>query len=1446
MTDGATGIVSIVVAGQEYDIQLEEGKGNYTISGLSARPYTVTAYCRGDENYLISNSSAHFTVNKKNTPIDVVVTNATVGSIEFITVTVDTNASGNILLNINGSTYYSVIEKGVAKFNVTGLLVGNYTAVVTYEGDDCFNTNTTNASIKTEKITTLINITPVGPITAGELITFIIETSENITDLITIEIGEENYQTFIVNGNGTLTVVILENGTYTAAVYYAGDDEYYAAQNSTDFVVNAKLPTEINITVQNITVGDDLTVYVNVTDGATGWLYIVIAGTAYNVELNDSKANITVSNLIPRDYQVTVYYFGDENYLANESSADFTVLKKNSTITANATNVTVGDSVTISVNITEGTTGVVLFDINGNDYYINLTNNQPQLVLNNLPVGNYTVNVIYLGDDNYTSSRTTTKFNVTKVVPDFAIILTDGHDYPFGDNVVVKVTGPEDFTGVAIVYVNSTSGEVVNYTVYINNGEGYLTITKPVVGRYNVTATYQENFKYTSKESNMVGFEVYMNGTELSVNAHNIKVDENETIDIIIGNGEFTGEVTIIFDDNGTEFKAPVSYDAVNNISSAQLNISGFTSGIHYVKAFYVENTVGGRTIVHEGYNEFLVEKIESALTIDEIESILVGENVTIKLNISPEDATGTISLYVNGILYPVDMDNLTVIIPGLGADHYNVQAFYSGNDKYLESNATGSFDVTKNNVTLILGVSSITFGDDELINVTVAPDAKGYVLIKIDDTQYYAEIVDGVARLIIPDMIPGDYNVTATFIGDDKYYGNSTNGSFVLSKIKPTIEINGETIIAGHDEVLNITASDNLTVVIKIEFEGQNYTSFISNGKGNFSISGLANGTYTVKVFFEGNAIYDAANDTTTFVVNGKSETELIINVSNITVDDPLSVVVNVTEGATGNVTIVIAGNTYTEPIVGNQATFTINNLTARDYHITAYYFGDDNYLYANASSGFTVNKKNASLIISVTNATVGSTEYINVTLPDGAKGYVLINIEGSQYYAAVIDNVAKFNVTGLLVGNHTAYVTYVGDDIYNATADKANITTAQLTTTISIEATTPIYVGQIERLTIETSENITALVTVVIDGNRTFTTFITEGKGSLVVVNLTKGTHNATVYYAGDDEYAPVNDTAVFEVLDKKPVNVTVEAESVDIGTNATIFVTVVDAETGDNVTGTVTVAIAGKLYEITLENGAGNVSVGNLTARDYHVTAHYGGNRVYFAGDNFADFTVRKLETPIDFNVSTIKVGQDEIINITLPEKASGDLIITVGNISYYKSTEGGNTSITISGLGNGTYDVTVEYKGNDVYANNTAAKQFAVIKNTPEIISIELVDGTVKVTLTDDVTGDVNITVGNITDVVPVVRGTATLDVSGLLPGDYRVNATYMGDDKYDSVNGSEMVNVAKIEDYDVIVNVDNITVGQNATIEVILPENATGFVNITVDGNTTEVPIVIGC
>ena len=78
------------------------------------------------------------------------------------------------------------------------------------------------------------------------------------------------------------------------------------------------------------------------------------------------------------------------------------MLKRDTELTINATSVFVGEDVVIAVNITNGTTGVVLFEIDGtNDYFINLTTGQYSLVVPGLAVGNYTVNAIYNGDSSY-------------------------------------------------------------------------------------------------------------------------------------------------------------------------------------------------------------------------------------------------------------------------------------------------------------------------------------------------------------------------------------------------------------------------------------------------------------------------------------------------------------------------------------------------------------------------------------------------------------------------------------------------------------------------------------------------------------------------------------------------------------------------------------------------------------------------------------------------------------------------------------------------------------------------------------------------------------------------------------------------------------------------------------------------------------------------------------
>ena len=117
-----------------------------------------------------------------------------------------------------------------------------------------------------------------------------------------------------------------------------------------------------------------------------------------------------------------------------------------------------------------------------------------------------------------------------------------------------------------------------------------------------------------------------------------------------------------------------------------------------------------------------------------------------------------------------------------------------------------------------------------------------------------------------------------------------------------------------------------------------------------------------------------------------------------------------------------------------------------------------------------------------------------------------------------------------------------------------------------------------------------------------------------------------------------------------------------------------------------------------------------------------------------------------------------------------------------------------------------------------------------------IDIELVNRTIIVTVPDDATGNVTISISDIKQNVTIVNGKATLDVSNLYPDDYGVNASFAGDERYFANATNKTVTIPQFTDYSIIVTAGNIIVGQNATIIVKLPGDANGYANITV--NTT--------
>ena len=1426
-TDAINSTVYVTIGGLAYTRDLVNGKVNFTVSGLIARDYTVSAFFMGNDEFELCNDTSYFTVHKRNTPLDLVISDIDISQLINVSVKVPKQATGYVLININGTEFYSNIVNGTANYTIPPTKTGYFVINVTYLGDDNYLRNITNGSFNVFKIVTGINI--IGKdIFVGQNVTFNITLGADITEVIIINVASEsdkigkNYTTFVENGNGTYTVFDLPEGEYNVTVYFPGNTIYAAVNNTTIIKVSSKKSSQITVKVSNITVDENAIIYVNVTPGTTGDVTVVIAGNTYTKSLNNSKANFTISGLIARDYHVTAYYLGDDYYLTSNSSAEFTVNKKVTSINATAGDIHVGQSTIINVNVTAGATGVVLIDINGTRYYANITNSKACISIPNLAVGKYNVTVTYVGDDKFHSNETETNFTVSKLTPAFFINLPAGDKYAYGDVVIIHLTGPENVTGVVSVKV-VTGSYTQTYTAYIHNGEGNLTIVKIDAGSYNVSAVYQENYMYYSNISNNLTFEVYSSEGTLDVHTEKINVGETENISVFL-RGNHTGNVTVYIDGNPTNIT--FVYNEGTNTSTATLQLSDLVSGVYNVKAVYVEN-VDGKEVIYEGTSVFTVSKIDSTITIKPINNIKVGENVTIEFNVLPQGVNGTIDVYVGGKHYSVNVTNPKLTLSGLGEGIVPVRAVYNGDNKYLSSTNESDFIVYKNDVRPEISVSDIKINETVNITVTLPKDAKGYVLININGTHFYSDVINGSAKFIIPPTKAGTFAVNATYLGDDKYYTNSTTDSYVVSKLKTDIIVKGSDISFGSDEELIITTSQNLTEVVVIEIDGKNYTSFIKEGEGNFTVRDLTVGSHTVYVYFEGNLRYDSAQNYTVFNVESKDKSDITIDVNSIIIGDDVVIYTNVTPGATGIVTIVVAGDTYTKQITTDKVNFTLSGLSARDYHVTAYYFGDDKYMPSNTTSEFTVYKKNADLGHSVTNSTVGSVEFINITLPKDAKGYVLLNADGAHYYADIIDGVAQFNVTGLLVGEHDVNVTYMGDDTYNISSTSFKVNISKISTLIDIVGEN-IIVGKGVTLIIKTSENITDLATVNV-GNKNYTVFIHDGEGNLTVYDLIVSIYTATVYYNGNDVYNAAQNKTSFTVSNKKVSNVDISVNNIFVGQDEIITVRVTPGATGD-----VTIVIRGKKYVETLNNGVARFTISDLAARDYEVSAIYHGDENYLASQNTAKFTVSKLNLDVIVTAQNITAGSTENIEINLSEKESGIVLVNVGSDGYYVNVTDGNGVLKLNHLNAGNYDVSVIFLGDDKYNSQSNITSFTVKPITDEDIKINVdhENKTVIIEVPGNQTGNVTVVIDGKNVTGEVINNTIVVNITDLLPGNHTIEVIYK-DKNYTVYDNTTDIVIPKVKDYpfDVSVTVD----GNNAEISVELPEGINGVVLVDVDG-----------
>ncbi|MEF2930735.1 MAG: Ig-like domain repeat protein [Methanobrevibacter smithii] len=795
-------------------------------------------------------------------------------------------------------------------------------------------------------------------------------------------------------------------------------------------------------------------------------------------------------------------------------------------------------------------------------------------------------------------------------------------------------------------------------------------------------------------------------------------------------------------------------------------------------------------------------------------------------------------------------IDNVEYIANSLGNGSYiasyevkdvgskTVGIVYDGSDVNIK---TGMLNISKATPDLTVGALNITVGDLEIITVTGPKDATGLITLTLNGIDYTLPIYNGEAKFYFQDLTADEYEVSASYSGDNHYVAAENSTVFKVDKVLANLKINVEDITFGENGLVIITLPSDIDgSVVTVNVNGKVYPVTVENGFAKLPLRELNAGDYTISAVFAGNDKYLPGVSNALLTV---SKADPALNVFILDVDYYGAFNINVALtgvdaiGLNGDVIVTVNGKDYTVNVVNGKGNVTGVKLAAGTYDFTAKFAGSDNYNDVSDSGNFKVNKVDSAIDVAVSDIKVGEDAVITVKLFGDATGSVTVTVNGKDYTEPVVNGVVNVKVSGLKADTYDVAVKYSGDNNYNDAVATSSFTVSKVDPTMDVTADDIVF-GEDLTVNAVLPADATGKVVIVVDGT-SYTANITDGKATQVVKDLTAGYHTVGVKYGGDDKY---NDVVVdgFVIVDKAQPVLGVVIADVNYGNEFAIEATL----TGVNSTplnGNVIVTVNGKFYVVNVTDGKGTLTGVKLAAGTYGFTAVWAGNDNYAAVDENGDFKVNKLNSTVAVNADDIKVGENVTVSVNVPSDATGNVIVTVDGKDYTVAIVDGKAVKTISDLKANNYTVTVKYDGDNNYNANQNTTKFTVSKISDYNMNITVPgdvkvgeDAVIIVNVPKDASGNVTVSVGKDVYNAVISNGSAKVVVSGLGAGVYNVSANFT-DDKYAQNKANATVVVSKVTDYNMNITVPEFKEGVNSTISVDLPKDATGTVTVEIDG-----------
>ena len=875
--------------------------------------------------------------------------------------------------------------------NVT--VMGNYLVSSSFKGDNAVKAKDKSKVSGNGPLD--INVAIDADITKNATAT--IKLSPMVNGTITISFNGK-IETIDFNGSGSLVydLGLLEFGEHNITVTYNGNNNFNGTTVTKTFFVD-KINTGIKLVVGNVNVDETAVINVTLTPGINGTVKVVVNGQTYNVVIKNGIGTLEVKWLKAGKYDVSAYFTGQNYYKDSFASASFSVNKLNPVLSINASSINCGEDVIINVSSSVSSIEVELVIRLDNSNYYRYDSfyiyGQESRKISDLPAGSYLVQFIAPEDTKNNRAQTTVRFTVSKLASSVAV---DVKDIVVGEDAVIGVSVPDIVSGVVNVTVNDES-----YDVAIVDGKGTLTISNLVAGDYNISASYLGDDKYLSS-SNSTKFTISKLASSVLVNVKDIVVGEDAVVNVVLPD-DATGSVTITV--NGKDYVVDVKYGVAN------IAISDLAKGNYNVSVKYSGD---GKYLPSENATHFDVVKASeyNVTIIIDVGDIVVGEDAVIGVSV-PDIVSGVVNVTVNGRSYNVAIvdGKGVLIISNLAAGNYNVNVNYAGDNKYLPSSNSANFTVSKVSSSVIVDVGDIVVGEDAVIGVSVPDIVSGVVNVTVNGRSYNVAIVDGKGVLIISNLAAGDYDVNVNYAGDNKYVASSNSTKFTISKLPSSVLVNVKDIVVGEDAVISIALPEDATGNVTVNVNGKNYTAVVKYGVASVTISNLANGTYNVSVFYNGNDIYMPMENSTNFTVSKVSDYNMTVDIADIIKGENATITVTVPKDGTGSVVVTINGTDYKGSVTNGTAKVIIPGLDEGTYKVVTFYTGDAKYDSMIVNGTITVNKNTKTTL----------------TMDDVVKYF-----KGAQNLTAKL-----VDAFGNPIANATVYFT-VNGKVYAKTTDK------------------------------------------------------------------------------------------------------------------------------------------------------------------------------------------------------------------------------------------------------------------------------------------------------------------------------------------------------------------------------------------------------------------------